>query len=280
MSVLLYEVCGRSDRETATVFLSSGLGGAAAFWMPQIDALVDRYRVVTYDHRGAGANQETLPVDLTIADMADDVLAIFDAIGVGRSHFVGHALGGLIGLQIALARPERLERLVVVNSWSRADVHTVKCFAIRQEILRRTGPELYLKLQPLFLYPAPWLSSRAALFAQEETVALANFPGVSNTLTRIRALLAFNVHDRLGEVATPTLVAASMDDLLVPYTRSEALAAGLRKRELFLAEAGGHAFTAVHSALFNDRLLQFLDSGGPGSLHPYRRRDVHETALV
>src|SRR5579862_5953300 len=95
----------------ATVLLSAGLGGAAGYWTPQLAALRERYRVVAYDQAGTGRNKRELPDDHSIAAMADEALAVFDATGTDRAHFVGHALGGLVGLELAIRHPARLRSL-------------------------------------------------------------------------------------------------------------------------------------------------------------------------
>ena len=94
--------------------------------------------------------------------------------------------------------------------------------------------------------------------AREHEHGVAHFQGTATLLTRIAALLAFDVADRLGEVACPTLVAAARDDLLVPWTASEALAAGIPGARLWLAAEGGHGFTVTEPEAFNAALCGFL----------------------
>jgi len=97
-----YESFGRSEPGAATIVLSAGLGGMGGFWRPQYDMLAASYRVISYDQRGTGANKEPLPDNYTIGHMADDVVSILDQAGVSKCHFMGHALGGLVGLDLAL----------------------------------------------------------------------------------------------------------------------------------------------------------------------------------
>lgn len=160
-----YEVHGRAANGNGAVLLSSGLGGTGAFWQPQLERLGDRHRVVTYDQRGTGQSAGPLPDPYSIGCMADDIIAVLDELGIGRCHFVGHALGGLVGLELALRRPARVASLVLVNAWARVDSHTERCFAVRKDLLR-IGPEAYVRAQPLFLYPAPWLSRNAQRIAR------------------------------------------------------------------------------------------------------------------
>jgi aminoacrylate hydrolase len=255
---LRHELLRAANPDAPTIVLSAGLGGAAAFWRPQFAALQEHYNVLLYDHRGTGANAQALPERYSIAAMADDVLEVMDAAGISRCHFMGHALGGLVGLELALRAPERLQCLVLVNAWAKTDSHTKRCFAARIALLQHVGPEAYVRAQPIFLYPAAWLSQNEALIAQEEAHGIVHFQGAANLTKRLDALLAFDVSRRLADIRTPTLVAASRDDILVPYTASEILVAGIPGAKLWLAPEGGHAFTVTDPAPFHGVLLDFL----------------------
>ncbi len=255
---MFFEVHGRTDPQAATILLSSGLGGSGAYWMPQIETLSARFRVVTYDHRGTGRTGGEVPEEGGIAAMADDVLEIAAALKLERFHFMGHALGGLIGLDIALRRPGLIDRLVLINAWSKADPHSGRCFDMRIELLEKSGVEAFVKAQPLFLYPAEWMSANQERLARDDAHGVAHFQGRANVLRRIAALRAFDVDRRLGDIGTPVLVAAAKDDLLVPYGRSLRLAGALPQGELCLFDFGAHAVNITEPELFNTRLLQFL----------------------
>lgn len=253
-----FEVHGRTDPQAETIILSSGLGGSGAYWVPQIALLSEHFRVVTYDHRGTGRTGGEVPENGGIAAMADDVLEIAATLNLETFHFMGHALGGLIGLDLALRKPGLIGRLVLINAWSKADPHSGRCFDVRIELLEKSGVEAFVKAQPLFLYPAVWMSENAERLAKDDAHGVAHFQGRTNVLRRIAALRAFDVDDRLGEVGNPTLVLATKDDLLVPFTRSNRLADALPDAELCLMDFGAHAVNVTEPDLFNRRLLQFL----------------------
>jgi aminoacrylate hydrolase len=249
-----YEIHGRDD--APTVVLSSGLGGSAHYWGPQLPALTKQFRVVAYDQLGTGRSPGEVPEGYRIADMAAELAGMLDQLGVAKCHFVGHALGGLIGLQLALDRPALLDRLVVVNAWAKTHPHTLRCFSIRKSLLLDTGTEAYVKAQPLFLYPASWLASRQEWLAEQDAAALAHFPPTETVLRRIAAVEAFDVDP--ARVTAPTLVVASRDDLLVPYTCSLALAKSLPDSEIALMDQGGHACNVTDPDAFNAVMMGFL----------------------
>ena len=242
-----------------TVLLSAGLGGTAGYWTPQLADLRQRYRVVTYDQAGTGRNRRELPTDHSIAQMADEVLSVLDATDTPACHFVGHALGGLAGLDLAVRRPDRLRSLTVINGWAAAHAHTRRCFDARLALLKHGGPAAYVRAQPIFLYPADWLAKHADRVAQEEAHGLAGFQGADTLQRRIAALLAFDATPHLGTLRLPTLLMAARDDVLVPSSVSEELAAAIEGATLHIAPWGAHAVNVTQPESFNFLLLDFLD---------------------
>lgn len=256
---LYYELHGGPIAGREVVLLSSGLGGSGAFWAPQMDALLARFPVVLYDHRGTGRSVRALTRPHTVQAMADDIVKVLDALGLARAHVVGHAAGGNAGLALALAYPDRLGKLVVVNGWSRPDPHIRRCFDTRLHLLNDSGVQAYVHAQPIFLYPASWLSENHERLQAEEPHHVAGFPPRDVMLARIQALLDFNIDDRLGEILHPVLVSASADDMLVPVGCSMRLAEGLPNGQLEVAPWGGHGFTVTDPQTFNAALLGFLE---------------------
>jgi aminoacrylate hydrolase len=241
------------------ILLSSGLGGSGSYWQPNLAALGAGHRVITYDHRGTGRSDRHVAGDLTVEAMAADVVALMDAIGLDRCTFIGHALGGHIGLALALEAPERLDRLVVINGWAKLDLHTARCFDTRLALLRNSGPRAYLHAQPLFLYPPQWIADHHDELQDEEEAMLAHFPGADMIERRVAAVRRFNIAGRLDEIRVPTLLVASDDDMLVPPSASEKLAAGIPGAQLARMAVGAHACNVTRAAHFNMWLLDWLD---------------------
>ena len=241
-----------------TLVLCSGLGGSAHYWAPQMAVFGAHFRVLAYDQLGTGRSPATLPAGYTVGDMAAELLALLDREGIARCHFVGHALGGLVGLQIALDRPGLIDRLVVVNGWIKTDPHTLRCFAARRDLLVHVGAASYLSAQPIFLFPAQWLAENRERMAHEEAAAAATFPPTDNVLRRIEAVSGFDIGDRLREVTARTLVVAARDDVLVPYRCSERLAAGLPAASLAMVPEGGHACNITAAPWFDETVVRFL----------------------
>lgn len=255
---LYYEVHGGPAAGRATVILSAGLGGSGAFWKPQMEALLSRFRVVLYDHRGTGRSARTLTEPHSVAAMGEDIVHLLDALGLDRAHVVGHAAGGNAGLALALDHPGRIDRLVVVNGWSRPDPHIKRCFDVRLALLNNTGIAAYVHAQPIFLYPADWLSANHARLEAEEVHHIHGFPDPDVMRARIQALLDFDIDADLERIRCPVLVSASADDMLVPLACSRRLAERLPNAALDIAPWGGHGFTVTAPERFNASVVSFL----------------------
>jgi len=252
-----HELHGRAEG-AATVLLCSGLGGAAHYWAPQITGLARHFKVIAYDQHGTGRSPGTLPDGYTVRHMAADVAGLLDELGVAKCHFAGHALGGLIGLQLALDRPALVDRLVVVNAWAKTHPHTLRCFAIRKSLLLNTGVEAYVRAQPLFLYPAAWLADRQDWLVEQDAAGIAGFPPIETVLRRIGAVETFDLTRHISTIAAPSLVIAARDDLLVPCTCSVSLAGLLPNGRLVLLDQGGHACNITDPGRFNAMVDTFL----------------------
>ena len=99
----------------------------------------------------------------------------------------------------------------------------------------------------------------AAQAARAEAHGLAGFQGADTLRRRIDALLGFDATPHLGTVGVPTLVVAARDDVLVPSTMSEQIAAAIPASSLSIAAWGAHAVNVTEPAWFNSVLLDFLE---------------------
>lgn len=249
-SGLWYDWHGPEDGPV--LILSPGLGGSASYWTPNLAALSRDHRVLVYDHRGtgrSGAPGETV----SIGAMAADVRALMDELGISRPSFLGHAIGGMIGLELG----DVLAKRVVVNGWPRLDPHTERCFDVRLDLLRSSGPEAYVRAQPIFLYPAGWSSMNSGMLDVEAEHQLERFPPVATVEKRIAAARAFEL--RPGPPC-PTLLVAAADDLLVPAHCTALLAGELADATVESLQWGGHACNVTDPDTFNRVVLKFLRS--------------------
>ena len=247
------------DEGLPPLVLSSGLGGLAAYWEPNLMALAADYRVLVYDHRGCGQSP-ALEGPVSVAQMAADLAALLDAADLDeKPAMVGHALGGLIGLQLAIDQPDRLLRLMAINAWASLDPHTARCFDTRLALLRDSGPRAWLRAQPLFLYPPAYNSEHDADLLRAEVEGAAHLPPAEVIEARVHAARMFDPGAAaLGTVTCPVLCLASEDDSLVPRHCSQQLADLLPRGQIASMTWGGHAVNVTRPQEFNARVADWL----------------------
>ncbi len=97
------------------LLIGHSLGSDLSQWDPQMPSLARRFRVIRYDSRGHGLTELT-PGPYSIDLLGRDALAIMDALGVQKAHFMGLSLGGLVGMWLMVNAPERVDRVILANT--------------------------------------------------------------------------------------------------------------------------------------------------------------------
>lgn len=97
--------------------LVHGFGGAKEDFSDHLDELAAGHRVITFDHRGHGESDAPEHADAYSLDrLATDVVAVADALGIDRFRLLGHSMGGMVARRLVLARPDRVEALVLMDT--------------------------------------------------------------------------------------------------------------------------------------------------------------------
>ncbi len=250
---LHYEVQGKGP----PLLLVAGLGGVGAFWSGHVPALSEHFQVVLHDHRGTGQSSPS-KIEYTVEQMADDLLQLMDHLDIRQAHLIGHSTGGAIGQTLALDQPERIGRLVLSATWTKADEYFKRLFAVRGEILSAGGVEAYVRSHPLFMFPSSYVRDRFSSILSGEKSAIESFPNPEIMLSRIRGILKFDRKDELGSIKSPTLIIGARDDVTTPAYFSEDLGRLIPNAETVILETGGHFFPIVEAETFRKHTLAFL----------------------
>jgi 3-oxoadipate enol-lactonase len=244
---------------TPALVLLHALGASSASWELQIPALVEAgLRVIAPDLRGFGQTKFT-GREVTIARMAGDVDALMKALGLEQAHVLGLSMGGTVALQFALDYPQRVDRLVLVNTFSRlrpANPGEWAYFAARFLVLHFLGLPQQGRLVARRVFPRP----EQAVFRQE---LLREILQADPRCYRaaVRSLARFNLDNRLGEIKRPVLVVTGEDDNTIsPHVQGRLAAAIPTARQVVIPNAG-HAVIVDQASTFNRTLLEFLCPG-------------------
>lgn len=232
------------------VFLHAFLMDGRMF-QPQVDTLRDRYRCVTVDLRGHGDTPSQ--GEDTYWDIAADVLAVLDALGIGEAFVAGTSQGGFVALRIALQAPDRVRGLVLMGTSAAAEnPESAAAYRGLADVWLQNGPstdlvDLVAAIcfgdQPMDDWKARWL-----------TVSGEHLAHITEVLAGRDSLL-----DRLGEVRGPVLVLHGDSDRAYPVTEAEHIVDGVPGAwPLVVVPNGAHFLSLTDAADVTPRIERFL----------------------
>jgi len=193
------------------VVLSNSLGVDLTMWDAQAVAWSSKFRILRYDTRAHGQSSLT-PGPYSIQQLACDVVALMNSVGVRRAHFCGLSMGGQIGMWLGGNAPDRLLKLVLCNTG--AKIGNAEGWAVRIEAVKRDG---MAAMAPQVI--ERWFTSgfRAKEPAKVSAVQrLLENVNPQGYIACSEAVRDFDYRERLEKIAVPTLVIAGSADPATP----------------------------------------------------------------
>jgi pimeloyl-ACP methyl ester carboxylesterase len=276
-----YECIAPAREPHGVVLLNTGMAGDAIAWPPMfVRAFVDAgYRVIRYDFRGTGMSDwvehwnSKHPYSLT--DMANDAVAVLDALNVEQAHLVGLSLGGMVAQEIAIHTPERVSSLTLLSTSGYAgdpQLPILPILASRHFFMaivqglpivkyRLMGGEKNLIKERIAHMVVAGIEGDIQETAEVVLYALRERKGFN-----IKALLQHRAasdvsgsrYERLSMLAVPTLVIHGTDDMVFPIDHGKTLAELIPGAEALCLEGVGHVFPYPNMGNINARILAHL----------------------
>ncbi len=244
-------------KDAPAVVMSHSLSAELAMWEPQAAALRDRYRVIRYDTRGhGGSSAPEGPYTLDL--LADDAIALMDALKLDKAHWVGLSMGGMIGQTLALKAPERLRSLTLADTSSGYPPEAVAGWAERIANARANGMAAGVDATIDRWFSPGFVAASPAVV--DPVRAMIRATPVEGYCGCGAAIAKLNVTPRLGDIATPTLIICGEDDPGTPVAMSEIMRDGIPGAELVILPIARHLSNLEDPTGFNAALARFLDA--------------------
>jgi 3-oxoadipate enol-lactonase len=240
-------------RNRPVVMLGNSLMSDLSMWEPQVAALAEGYRVLRYDTRGHGGTDAPAG-PYTIELLAADAVALLDALGLERVHFVGLSLGGMTGQFLGAKHPGRLLSLVLCDTASRMPAPEMWDGRIRTAETQGIEPLIPATLERWFT--APFRERRGD--AIERVAAMIRRTPVAGYVGCCHAIRDMNQTDMLPSIEAPTLVIVGADDPSTPVTAARAIHERIAGSELAVIGDAAHLPNIERPEAFNAALLGFL----------------------
>ena len=250
---LYYEVAG----EGPPLLLISGTGHDHTFWSGQTPRFAESFRTIVFDNRGVGSSSAPAP-GYTLGDMAEDAVAVLDAVGVEAAHVMGFSMGGHISQEIALRHPERVLSLGLHHTWSQPCARLVTFQRVRRRLAAAGDMETIADFSLLALHAHEYFDEHAGemdgkrRWLAEESGSSQGWEG------QLEACIVGDTSDRIGEITAPTLITASDGDLLCAPVHAREMQARIAGSRLVVMEGTGHVALIERADAFGDICLAFL----------------------
>lgn len=250
-----YEIHGSRQ----PLVLIAGLASDSQSWQLVAQGLAEHFQIIIFDNRGIGRTR--YPEDnFDIATLARDTVALLDALKINRANILGHSMGGYIAQQIAVEYPQRVDKLILVNTWAKTSVKNKDHFASLLQILEgNKGYEAFIRDFFQLIFTREYLQCKKVVEAAVTYAVRYPYPVTTEGFRRqLAALSDFDSQDRLGSITAPTLILTGAQDILVSAEETKILVDKISHAQTVSLAKAGHAIQAEHPELFVKSVRDFL----------------------
>lgn len=241
--------------------LSNSIGTTLRMWDGQVPELSRHFSVLRYDARGHGAS--SVPAGpYPLARLGQDVLELMDMLGIGRAHFLGLSLGGIVGQWLGIHAPTRIDRLVLSNTApylgpaERFDASITE--ALQADDMTATAGTFLRNWFPASMLEAP----NPVVETFRATLLATNRHGLVGSW---RAVQEADMREDIARITRPTLVIAGEHDTVTAASYSVQMAKSIPGATLLVLPAV-HLTNVEFPREFVDAVVKFLRSPPVGAL--------------
>jgi len=265
------KLCYEIDGEGYPLFLIHGFGAKKESWIAQVPELSKHYKVITLDNRGAGKSERP-EAEYTMEIFADDLNALMGHLGIEKANIAGWSLGGMIVQNFILKYPERVNKLILINT--------------NHGFPDEGGPTVYknmrlseLEMKKVDPAKAWWSGARSSfyikfrkeleanpskkwygLWSAEELIELSTIdpPTEKDINMQGNALMTHDTYDRLDTIKNPTLIIAASHDRVMSKLSMEQFNEKIPNSTLVIIEKAGHSSPLSRAPEVNQTIIDFL----------------------
>ncbi|MFE0258314.1 4-carboxymuconolactone decarboxylase [Streptomyces sp. NPDC059010] len=249
---LQYRFDGPED--APVLILGPSLGTTWHMWDRQVPELAQQWRVFRFDLPGHGG-APAYPAG-SVGELAERLLATLDRLGVQRFGYAGCALGGALGIELALRHPERIASLALIAASPRFG--TADEFRQRGVIVRTNGLDPIARTSPDRWFTSGFAAAQPAITEWAVQMVRTTDPGCY--IAACEALASFDVRPQLGGVTVPTLVLVGSDDQVTGPAEARTLVAGIPDARLAVVPGASHLVPVEQPAAVTDLLVRHFST--------------------
>jgi pimeloyl-ACP methyl ester carboxylesterase len=240
--------------------LINGFASTMDMWNPPVLAsLADHFRIIMFDHRGTGYSSASDNL-FSITLFASDTLALMDALGISHAHILGLSMGASVAQELALSRPDRVDRLILVAGTCGGSEAVQMAPEVWETLSDKSGTGLDLANRMFsVLFTKDWLAAHDPWkYCPEVHEATSE----ANAARQAEAFFSWpGSWERLPGIRSPVLVITGTGDAVIPPENARILASRIPGAWLAEVPGAGHGLQYQCPEAFTRAVLEFLPSG-------------------
>jgi pimeloyl-ACP methyl ester carboxylesterase len=248
-----FEIRGTGD----PVLFISGTSDQRSGWAPNVPALEDNYRCITFDNRDVGESPRA-DGPYSIEEMARDTLGVLDRAGVERAHIIGHSMGSQIAQELAITAPERVRSLVLVGGFPAVDPYMRGALENWKTWVRTLNSFDFTRGAIYYWVGETIINAEGPEALSEAIAPLIDSQGPEAFCRQVDSVLAYNAIDRLGRITAPTLLVWGTEEKLVLEHQQRTFMERIPNTTYVRLEGAGHSPTFEQPESFNAAVKEFL----------------------
>ena len=237
------------------ILIANSLMSDLSMWDWNVPALADRYRVLRYDKRGHGRSQTT-PAPYSIPQLADDAVALLDALKIDKVHFIGLSMGGMIGQQLGARYPERVYSLSLCDTASEMPPRNL--WEERFEIARKDGIPGLVDGTIKRWFTAPFIERAPQDITKVRQMILGT--GVEGYIGCASAVRDMAQTTMLLKIKAPTLILTGRQDPACTVDQAIVLNRMIDGSKMVILEEAAHLSNIEQPEAFNRTVRAFIDT--------------------
>ncbi len=254
---IYYEIHG----EGFPIVMIQGLSANTDWWTKELlESLGEDFKLIIFDNRGAGKTQN-IDRNFSIKMLADDTLALMDALKINRFHVFGVSMGGMIAQELVINYPKKVEKLILGCTHcggSKQILPSQEVIYILNRDHKKITPEKLIDGTIPLLFTEDFIKNDPE-FIESYRQKLLKSPMSSKSFHRqINAISRVNNYLKLENITCPTLIIHGKKDVLVPYENAEILNKRIKNSKLFLLDKAAHSFFQPKPEIVINEIKDFL----------------------
>ncbi len=251
-----YEEHGSGEE---TIVFSHGLLWSGHMFHKQVDFLKNRFRIITYDHRGQGKTEVTAD-GYDIDTLYEDAVILIEKLVGKPVIFAGLSMGGFVGMRLAARRPDLIKKLILMETTADPEpIENHGKYKLLNAIVRYIGYFPVVNSVMKIMFGKKFLNDDSRKEEKKywiNQVKQGNRTGITRAVEGV--IYRKGIADELYKINCPTLILVGDQDVATVPEKSKKIHSLIKNSKLVVFEGGGHTSSIEEPEIYNDEIGKFI----------------------